>query len=83
MLLGISLNGIWNFGGLDVESLEMVGVGFEIFDFSVDKSWQLSVKSWAFDLKDAFIKFVLWSLVEALEGDFLRMGVVIFLLDEF
>ena len=83
MLLGILMNGIWNFGGLDVESLEMVGVGFKIFNFSVDKSWQMSVKSWAFDLKDAFIKFVLWSLVEALKGDFLRMGVVVFLLDEF
>jgi hypothetical protein len=45
MLLGISINGIWNFGSLDVESFEMVGVGFEIFDFSVDKGWQLSVKS--------------------------------------
>jgi hypothetical protein len=45
MLLGILMNGIWNFGGLDVESFEMVGVRFEIFDFSVDKSWQLSVKS--------------------------------------
>jgi hypothetical protein len=42
--MGICIDRICNLGGLNVESLEMIGIRFEVFDFAVDKGRQLSVK---------------------------------------
>jgi hypothetical protein len=60
----------------------MIGVGFEIFYFSIYKSWHLIVKSTRIQLKNALINPVMIIRGNALQRQFADITVLIFLLNK-
>ncbi len=81
--MDIFIRRVRNFRSLDIEPFEMVGVGFKVFYFAIDKSRGLRVKGGRLNLEDNFFDFVSRIQGDALKGYFGVIRGVIFGLDVF
>lgn len=74
---------VCNLWGLNIKSLEVISVGFEVFYLSIYESRKLRIKGWRLDIEDPVVRFLLGISRHTLKGELSNVIFFIFLLNKF
>lgn len=74
---------VCNLRSLNIESLEVISVGFEVLYLSIYESRKLRIKGWRLDMEDPVVRFLLGIRRHTLKGKLPNVIFFIFLLNKF